>query len=354
MKLLSTLFSFVLITLLLSACKPETIQPPITTEPVFTATVSLDGESFDIKAGVDDAMMNTFISELNGVKKFSGKLGSTSSYIEFGVMAGNLDLLNPYTPTNFSGALNFIQNNSNPVLSIDLEDFANSELISYINWSVNGEFASVDALSIAQPGIYDVCAEVHFNQGLVKTICNQMIVGYELNANAEIHHIVGLDNVVKAWVSSDNSEVAAVEWSIDGEVVSNEKVLNEQIYAGQHEIKGEVLFKNGVIRTKRILVDADNLGLFIGDFSAFENTATVNWDFGADITIKHNGKTYQSITANNSTSSLTVSDISFYGQNAQGKNVYKCSAIMNAYVKEVASGSVVPIQIETVVGIPLD
>lgn len=354
MKALNRILIIFSLLVAIASCTPETIQPPVVSEPVFTANVSLNGESFELNAGMEDALMNTFITNVNGVNKFTGKLGNDESYVQIGIMEGNLDLVDQYSLENYTGSLNFIQTLSNPVLELSKEDFENADLISSITWNVNGQYAATNNLSIAEPGVYDICAEVHFNQQVVRTICNQVIVGYDTHANGKLHHVMGLDNELKAWIGSSTENVSAVEWSIDGELVSNEKNLSYMLYSGQHEVQAEILFKNGAIRTKRILVDADNLGFFLSDFTAQEGNSGVVWDFAADLSIKHEGKTYHSIGADNSSSSVEVNSIEYYGKNPQGKEVYKCNATIHAYVKEQGSGTVVPVVIHTVYGIPIE
>lgn len=352
LKLIPLLF----VILFVAACKPEEIKPPVSNDPVFTAEINIGEETINIEAGIEDALMTTFIEDINGVNKFGGRLGTSENYIEFGIMDGNLDLVNPYSEEALTNPLNFLATSSSPIMLISKDDLDNYGLINYINWSVNGDFVSVDSLAIYQPGVYQVCAEVHFNNQIVKSLCNEMIVGYSLNSSATVNHLIGVDNVLKAWIGSSSQDVTAVEWSVDGNVVSEDLALNYPLSSGQHYVEAEILFKSGALRKKRILVDADGLGLFIGDFSRFEeNTSSqVNWNFAADIKIQHQGKTYVSSQANNTSASVQLSEISFYGKNPQGQNVYLCKGTIQANFKELGTGNIVPMSITTKFGIPLE
>jgi hypothetical protein len=57
---------------------------------------------------------------------------------------------------------------------------------------------------------------------------------------------------------------------------------------------------------------------------------------------------------NNIDSSLEISDISYYGLNAQGHEVYKCVGTINAFVKEVGTGNISPVSITATFGLEMN
>lgn len=343
--------------LLFSGCEKEIVKEPVVdSKPVFTANVSLGGDNFTLEAGLNNVLMETFTVLHNGVNRFSGKLGTEEVFVEMGVYQGDMDMNEPFSLKNFQGALHFIQAPTQSLISISKEDFPNAVSIEKIVWLVDGEQSAINTLQIEEPGKYQVCAEVHFYGGDVSTLCNELLVGYYTNANCRIRHFINANNLLKVWVDEATSTIESIDWYVDGIEASENNLLELQIDQNAHHVMAEIKFSNGAIRKKTIIADGSQLGHFVDDFSYVEESSSnqIRWDYGTLIRVKRNGKLYTTLGADNADSNIQVTDIKYYGLNDQGKQVYKCTAQVNAVVKDVASGEILPLSFTTVFGLEMN
>lgn len=341
----------------LGACKKEVIKDPVVnSSPIFTADVTLGEESFVLEAGLEDVFMETFTVEHNGVNRFSGKLGKEDIYVEMGVYQGDMDMDEPFSLKNFQGALHFVQEPTQPLVSLSKEDFPNTMSIAQIIWFVDGIQTAVNNLQINEPGKYNVCAEVHFYGGDVSTLCNELLVGYYTNANCRVRHFINTNNDLKVWIDEESSEIESINWYLDGVKYSENETLELEIDQNGHHVLAEIKFSNGSVRRKTILVDGSQSGHFIDDFSYIEEASTNNirWDYGVLITVKKNGKVYSTLGAENTDSNIQITEIKYFGQNDQGKHVYKCEAQVNAVVKEIAGSETLPLSFTTKFGLEMN
>jgi hypothetical protein len=125
--------------------------------------------------------------------------------------------------------------------------------------------------------------------------------------------------------------------------------LDTYVNQGSHTIEAEVHFKNGVVRKKSMVIDGSNQGKMIYDFSVLEQNVIdpTKWDYSIVLNIRKDGKLYSTLNTNNSDSQISITDISYYGQNAQGKHVYKCVGQINAMLSESGSSEVKHLQCST-------
>jgi hypothetical protein len=104
-----------------------------------------------------------------------------------------------------------------------------------------------------------------------------------------------------------------------------------------------------------VLIDGTNSGFFIDDFSFFESyLSSFYWDFKTVISLKLNGKQYDSKNAPNQLSTVHINEINYYGINGAGKAIFKISADVTCNLREVGSSIVYPFQCSTVFGIEID
>lgn len=341
----------------LFSCKKEEIKDPVEDSvPVFKANIQLDGEDFLLEAGKDDVFMSTYTETVNGVERFSGKLGRSDVYIELGVFQGDLDINDPFSLKNFQGVLQFASIPVGPLAVLSKDDFPNAQVIDHIVWFKNGIQAGIDDMNISEPGRYDVCAEVHFIDGQIHQLCNELLLGYNINADCRIKHILSVFGDLHVWMDQPTSEINEIKWYLDGELYQTGEELDCVIDPNEHLIEAEISFENGSVRRKAILVDGSLSGHLINDFTYVETSPVnqIRWDYGVVINVLRDGKQYTSLTANNMDSSVEITDIEYYGQNAQGKNVYKCTGTIDAMVREVGTNSVVPITISTTFGLEMN
>jgi hypothetical protein len=349
-----SLFAFLLV---ISACKKnEIIPPPGSSTPVFTAIGSFGSDAIDLRAGDDDVVMTTETSILNGVDFFKGNLGNESFNIEIGVYGGDVDVQNPSVP-DFSSLedISFAHLAQQPPLFVIKKDsLPNSASIIKVEWEVDGVMqTNLDDLEIHEPGKYQICAHVTFTDYSVKSVCNEVIVGFKPNVAFELEFVMGQDHNLMAWIEPSLGIIQSVHWFQDGVAVSDLNQLNQTIQNGNHLIQAEVLFTNGVKQWRSVVVDADLTGKNIFDFYETCSIAPLQWDFKAKLKVVKDGIEYFSHLTPNNTNKIIVSEVKYFGLNSLGKAVYIIKGQIHVNLKSLISPTVVPLDLNVSFGISL-
>lgn len=346
----------IIFTLVLSACKKEKVDPLVENKPVFTANINFDGENSLIEAGVHDAFMFTSSENFNNVLRFVGKLGTSEEYLEIKVFDGMLDVISNNTLENLVNEVNFIHENNHGSVTINKDDFINASNIEFINWKKDGQQFATNNLVLNEAGIYDICAEFHFLDGEVVTTCNEIIVGFKHSVGGHINHFVGLDNILNAWIEEETQTISSVQWELDGNIVSINNNLNINVSDDQHVVKATILYANGVTKTRTINIDANEEGKMIEDFSKFENMTSNEtfWDFGLEVNYFKNGTLYSSSKAQNGNSTLQITNVKYFGKNANGKDVYQFNATISSNLSVSTSSNSEAIEISTTFGLEIN
>jgi hypothetical protein len=343
--------------LLFTSCNKEKLVLPEANDPVFKTTGEIGGESFEIIAGDDGAYMHTMTLSENGVQVFSGKMESSECSVELGIYDGNVDMpghvaidnLQNFTPT-------FSRKTDVPILTLE-KSMLNNQNIESVEWYVNYAFAGVDQAPIYEPGKYNVCAIIHFMNGETGSLCDEIIVGYNLSSNCSVQYYCQ-QGVLETNINITGDPIDEVKWFVNDTLIPGTSglTLQQNVSAGLHTVKAEVHFSNGVVRTRTILVDGGVNYNSVGDFSVFEMSATGSipaQDYNLRLKLQHDGKTYLSEWADNTNSTIQVTGLEYYGQNANGKDVYKVSATIDATVMETVTENMIPVSFSTVFGIEI-
>ncbi len=353
MRNLNTTYKITLLAaciLLAGSCKKEIIPPPGSTSPVFMADGSFGGEPVTLHAGDDDVMMSTESATLNGVSFYKGILGNSQVRVEMGIFAGDVDLQNPILPDFGSiTELRFANVPSNPLLKIVKDSFPNAELINQIQWEVNGEMKGLNVLEIYEPGKYQVCAHVTFSDYSEETVCNEIIVGFKTSADFELNYFLGQDLSFKSWIKTFGSTVQSVQWFKDEVPVGNTDELNISLNDQSYLIRAEVVFTNGVKRSKTVLIDGTLDGNNIHDFTKPGLAPLFLWDYTSKVKVTKNGVDYYSHNTPNNSNKVIVNDINYYGLNGEGDPVYILNGVVDVDVKS-ASGIVLPLHLNVSFG----
>lgn len=346
----------------LFSCKEDQIQLPKSTDPVFVTSGTIGGEAFQLVAGDDNAYMYTMTEEENNVQVFSGEISNGVFSIQLGIYDGLVDqpAHEPLVELANVNSL-FAHNDGNTVFltlsKAALQSMPNSQYIDEIKWFVDGEFKGWNEVEIKEPGVYNVCGEITFSDGETATLCNELIAGYKRNANCKIQFIPQQQQPGQIMVSvaEETQAVDKVRWFLNNQFVAETGgTFQTQVPGSINELKCEVYFANGVVRTKRLLVNVPNQNHCANDFSIFEYLASPKFqDFHVRLLIEKDGISYSSEIVNNSNASIDISKFEYYGKNEQNKDVYKVSATINAEVKQVGGTAVLPVNFTTVFGIEL-
>ena len=341
---------------LVSSCKKEVVEKPLSeTEPIFRADGTIGVDDFSFVAGEENFFMNTMSETFNGIDFYSGRLSDGVCELEMGIYQGNIDIPANMFSQSIPDFTSVAMDPTQPLAYLTKDDFPNSMLIQEVKWFVDDVFVGVNSITLNEPGKFNVCAVVTFNDGSVSSLCNEMIVGFAKHATGQIRHLLTSNGELQTWIEEDLVPVQSVKWFVDGVYATNAVKLDQYLSQENHLITAEIIFTNGVKRKKSVLIDGTYNGFFIDDFSFFENhLSSFNWDFKTAISLRINGKQYDSKNAPNQFSTVHINEISYFGKNAAGKAVFKISADVTCNLREVGSSIVFPFQCSTVFGIEID
>ena len=340
--------------LILSSCTKNKIEIPESNDPIFKLEGAFGGEAISLVAGDNNAFMHTMTYMENGVNLYSGQITDGNLSVKIGVYDGFLDFpVNEAIEEIASSTPIFAINSSVALAELSKNDFSNSSSINEIEWFINDQFAGINDVQITEPGLYNVCAVITFMDSSVDSLCNDMIVGYERTANCSIDYSVDQSGYLNAGIDNMGYGVAQIKWFQNDILISTGTNLQMNLPSVMTNIKAEVHFSNGVVRTKSILVNGAYPNHAIDDFTMFEISMPIvlQQDFNVKVEIMDNGITYYSVLSDNTGSTINITNIEFYGKNSANQDVYKITANVSAYVKPTTGFIDTPVSFTTTFGI---
>jgi len=348
--------ALVLSMLALVGCQKEDFpnEDPINA-PIFEVHGTLGNDALDIVAGDNNAFMYTSTKIKNGVRVFTGELSDGETSVEFGLFDGNIDIPNSNPEVDFQNiVLKFARRFNDPLALLRMEDIVPNGNGTHVDWYVNGSFAGSGQISIYEPGKYDVCAHVTFLTGQTEQLCDEIILGYERNANCNIDLDLSQGDI-NAQLNTNGDPVQSVEWFLNDSLVGTGLILNESItYGIGNELTARAVFANtGVVREKSCFIDGTDPTQWISDFSVFEYGSTPSvdpQDYQARLIIQKDGKTFRSIEAENQGSTITLLSLEPYENNANGNQTFKAILQVEAIVMEMSTEKMLPVNFITTVG----
>ena len=342
-----------LLALLAVSCKKqEIIPPPSDNAPVFMANGTFGGMNIALNAGDDGALMTSYIDKINKVDVYRGALGNDNLKIEMGIFSGNVDMLDPPAPDLSSiTKLYFAQQSFEPLLTLSSTQFTNHDLINKITWYINGTPTSSDQLNIYAPGKYEICAHVLFNDGTLKMLCNEAIVGFKSNADFRLNFFVNQEGKFKGWLDPKSAVIQSAKWYQDDVLMNETPSLEFDMTPGLHTMKAVVVFENGVTRTHSVVIDGDLAGRYIEDFTKDTPGTAFKWDYMSMIKLTRNGEVFISGTAPNDDNKIVVDEIKYHGLNADGIPVYILKGKLTANLRNTTTLEVLPLQLNVSFGL---
>lgn len=342
---------YLLLTLVIFSCTkddlPETVK---SNDPVFMVKGSLGDQEIEIIAGDDNQYMYTDFSERERVKLFYGDINNGSNSFKISVHDGNLDNEKLELLTN-KPEFKITRSSDVPIFQYTIDSFANETKINSIEWFVNGDFYSQNMIQLYDHGIYDVCAKVTYNDGEIAELCNEVILGYKKQAIGQPIHIIG--NTGRLFVSNNSTFlIDNVQWFIDGELVSESQEFTTSAYTGIVEVTAIVNYSNGVTREKSIVVDFDQEGRFIQDFSYAENMSDLENDYTADIRFEYEGDIWVSDIPENDNASIVITKYEKYKENINGIPVSIAHGTLNCKLKRLSDGEIKEASLDLTFGLP--
>lgn len=337
-----------------TSCKKDEIEILESNDPVFSVSGTFDNQAFDLVAGDDGAYMHTMTKMENGVNVFSGIISNDDLSFEFGVFDGNLDVETSGVPsTNIAPIFSSIS--ATPITTLSKNVFQNASSINYIKWFVDGIDRGMNDVPIYEAGKYNICAEIHFNDGSDKTLCNELLLGFNHNATSTLHSELMGNGIVKFTVETPSNPISSIDWYLNDVHTETINVLEMTMSSTLEKVTAKIHFDNGTVKTKSILVNGYNAQKNIEDFTAFETQSegVTSRDFNLRVNVNKLNESYRSELANNLSSSVYISEIAYYGLNNAGKNVYKVTGVVNCVERKVGSTTDVNLDVTFVFGIEI-
>ncbi len=342
----------------LSCKKKEINNIPQGNDPVFKATGAIAGQNFSLTAGDDNAYMYTYTDNVNGVKKYTGKLSDGETEIQFGFFDGNIDAPFSLSPTLLSNPITWASDPVSPLAYLSKNAFSNANNISSIEWYLDNVHVGTDNVYVYKPGLYHVCGEITFTDGSHSDLCNDLILGYNTNANYSLHYNLSPNGNLTAWVAIESGTVESIKWNLDSdELEDDDNTITSLLDNASHKITTTVKFTDGVIRQKSAIVDGSLSGNNIQDFSVFElaalNKQAPKRDFNAEIVVKKDNIQYTSFYPGNTGGVSKINSLDYFGLNSAGNKVYRMNIELNCNLKNTSSGSIVNFNTNAVVGVEI-
>lgn len=340
--------------LLAASCKKDDIIIPESNDPVFTVSGVLDGSEFNLVAGDDGAYMHTMTNVENGVDVFSGIISNDDISFEVGVFDGNLDVeMNGVSSSNIAPIFSAIS--STPIAILSKSNFQHSSNINFIQWFIDGVDRGSNDVPIYEAGKYNVCAEIHFNDGAEKTLCNDLILGFNHNATCTLTSEMLGNGLVKIATENPSNSITGVDWFLNDVFLERSNTLELGLTSSLEKVTARIHFQNGTIKTKSILVNGYDYQKYIEDFSFFESQSeeVTPRDFNLRIIVRKLNDTYRSDLTNNVSAKVYISEIEYHGVNDAGKNVYKITGSISCRERKVGTTADVDLDVKFVFGVEI-
>lgn len=347
--------ALVLSLLVLVGCQKQELPYEDSNTPIFEVRGTIGNEELVVVAGDNNAYMYTSTKLVNGVRVFTGELSDGETSIEFGLFDGNIDTPNSTPEVDLQNVvLEFARRYHDPLAILDMASIVPNQNGTHVEWYINGSFAGSGEIAIYEPGKYDVCAHVTFLTGQTEQLCDEIILGYQRNANCNIDLSLG-QNAIDADINPNGEPVQNVEWFLNDSSIATGMSLNYPItYGIGNKLTAKVTFANGVVREKSCFIDGTDPSQWISDFSVFEYGSTPSitpQDYQARLIIQKDGKTYRSVQADNEGSTITLLSLEPYEDNANGNSTYKAVLQIEGVVMEMSTEKMIPVNFTTAIGV---
>lgn len=351
---LKHIFFLFLIGTTISSCKKEIVEIPPSNEPIFTVTGMIGEDAVSFIVGDDNSTFSTSIEKLNGVDFYSGKISNSETEIEMGIFRGD----NDFSQINLDSIISLENIDLASLENVAIFDVKKSHFDNYANikeikWFVDGEYSGTNSIKIVNPGKYNVCAHITFNNLTYKEICNEIIVGFKRNTTFNLDYSIQGGNQLSSWIEPSQTAISSVNWYLDDVLISTDTEISTTLPNELKTLKAEITFANGSKRTRSILVDGTGNNMSIQDFAQYENVSNLAWDYNLKLTINHLGEEYTSLFAENKGNKLLVNSIEFYGFDAKNDPVYIVKGTLISKVKSKATNEILDVNLNVSWGLSI-
>lgn len=275
------------------ACKKELPKLPNSTEPIFFATGTIDGQQLSMRAGLENYSMQSTEWSWNGVPVYRGSITNGDSYFQMDLFTGNVwnlssEIQDVLSQTELS-CVTF------PPLPLTFTAEMCAELSEFesIKFQINNDVPQAEVV-LAEPGNWMLSCLAKQINGSEIQLSNRLIVGYDSRSLFRMSaHQSG--NLISASISDFSQAVDSIKWSIGNfSVATTETVVQLPINTGDHILRASVYFKNGIVRERQISVGIGEWEPISDYVFPLESAWFQRFDRKAAMVIKLGTETYQS------------------------------------------------------------
>lgn len=335
------------------SCKKELSKLPDSTEPIFLATGTIDGQQVSMKAGLEDFLMHSTEWSWNGVPVYRGSITNGDSYFQMDLFSGNVwnlssgiqDILNqtelscvtfPSLPLTVTGAM-----------CANLSDF------EYIKFQLNNDVPQPEAV-LTEPGNWMLSCLAKQTNGSELQLSNRLIVGYDSKSLFRLSaHQSG--NLISATISDYSQDIDSINWSIGNFTVSTvETAVQLPINTGSSVLHATVYFHNGIIRERKIAVNVGEWKQVSDYVYPLESAWFQQFDRKVAMVIKLGTETYQSRqVTQDSPFQIQITSKSIYTDAVTNQQFVKLTYELSAKFSRLSDTTVVTGQFFVTIALPI-
>jgi hypothetical protein len=336
------------------ACKKKIVEIPPSNEPTYSAKGFIGEDNFDFYVGDDESIYNYENTISNSVTIYQGKLLRGEQELQISLYSGDVDkhISNDVASLLSGNKILLASNSAEGFFKCTKDDFPNSSLIKEISWKVDGEYAGSNSLEILTPGVYQVCARIYYVSNGFTEVCNEVIVGFRKNASFLLDYSISGENF-NTWINCTSTSVSSVKWYVNDSLMSQDLSFGGFLPENLNTIKAEIVFANGVKRTRSIFLNKTENGKSIFDFANLENNFNAIWDHKLKINYRNGAKEYSSVNLLNENASFVLSSVRFLGPDGNGNNVYIFKGKLIAQLKSKSNSEMVDLDLDISFGLSL-
>ncbi|MGJ8661683.1 MAG: hypothetical protein ACSHXL_06570 [Bacteroidota bacterium] len=353
--MMKKIYLVVAVALLVFACKKKTIEPlPESNDPVFYVNGTVGNSAINLIAGENGMIMKQGVESRNGVDYAFSLLSNGNTWIKMGIFDGDLAMPKNWQDLKVGDSIPFANKFNDNLANLSKNNFSNEANISSIDWYIDGLFKGTNQVTISEPGLYNVCGNFTFTNGVQKSICNTMYLGFEQDIDFSIKHFLSENGDVKLWIDGETQYYDSVVWHIGNETVSTSGTYSTNIGNVVQSVSATIYQQNGAVRRKNIVIDGTFSGNYIEDFEVCEiPTSQKKWDYSAGIEANIDGETLTSFDLSNYKSSVLVKNVELHEVNLQGEKVIRITVAVDAMMKSKSTGTSKPLNFEGVLAYPV-
>ena len=344
-------YLFVIATLLLGCKKDQLPEIPPSNDPIFSITGEIDGNPFELIAGQSQTIMENAIETKNNVDYYTSKLSNASEEIHFSLADGELDKPSKEWGIEGSDFFTLLPFYEQPLYSMNVFSFSNSQLITGVSWEVNGEAITGEKIDFSAPGLYEVCGNFTFLGGASANLCNDLLIGFNRAEEIALTFDLIEPAVYRLELDAGDSPISQVNWFVNDSLFSTEESPLLMLSVVNNNVRCEFESEGGVSRKREIYLNRDNEEAYVEDFGHFEKNSDGFADFKAELLLNMSFGSFKAIPYQD-VNSISVKEVTLYEETDKDL-IYLVKTVFEGKVLNLNNEEIVDAQINFNFALPI-